>query len=655
MPYTDEPISIIEDLDPEPQSSRGGRQFWEVVLGLLILAGVLAFAGWQWYRQEVIQANYASAVQAAIDHRWEDAHSLFAAASGYHDADSQAQAAAAKIGIRDNQYQVALASRDAGNWAACLKSIKQVNEIQFGYKDALQIQARADEHVYNDALSGTVALRPGAYPPGLYYYGQNGWSYLPRSDAFSRVLGQNSNGSLLYDVPGQGWTPPSVPAPTQNIAGSPNLSGRRLMLAPLSKLNQAKELTLDPSLYNIFQLTNDGVWALRNDDTWSMRSGNYRWSTRSPVGFGYTGLNGDAILFEHSPVPLTDTMALPDAISDPNFYPTILAFDPNSSRYLISRPRRAVQGAFTLQTTLYLGQAGGNLTSVFSMQGGALISAQFSPDGRYALLNTSYVVTSKYRRNELLLLDLQGQRPQLTLASSLSHPDLPSSLGIAPWLTGAFLYGGPYEGDIFLADYTGHAYRLRVFDISTTSVRLVDLFLPSDFLINWTIHPGTDTMSLVSGQQVTPDGYPLVEVPLWVVSLSSDKATNATSSTITRLTNLVNNYLDSAMVAGDRLSYSTHEPEPSGRDMRSVFSFPTRRFGIEGENPWTMFKQAEYANGKDLFSTGDYSFGPTLFAYVSGTDLHARLYDGSVDITLEPHVTYLYDTNLHYPTHGPLR
>jgi hypothetical protein len=655
MPYTDEPISIIEDLDPEPQSSRGGRQFWEVVLGLLMLAGVLAFAGWQWFQQEVIQANYSAAQQAASAHRWEDARSLFASTSGYHDSDTQAQAAAAKIAARDNQYQVALANRDAGNWAACLKSIQQVTEIQSGYKDSLQIQAQASEHIYRDALSGTVALRPSASPPGLYFYGQNGWLRLPRSDSFSRIHGQNSQGALLYDVPGKGWAPPAVGAPTQNTAGSPDLAGRRIMLASPTHPDTAKELTLDPSFYNQFEVTNDGVWALRNDDTWSMRSGNYRWATNSPVGFGYTGLNGDAIHYESASSSLTSPMTLPDAISDPNFYPTILAFDPNSDRYLISRPRRAEQDTFTLQTTLYLGQAGGSLKSVFSMQGGALVSAQFSPDGRYALLNTSFVVTSKYRRNELVLLDLQGKRPQLTLASSLSHPDLPSSLGTAPWLTGAFLYGGPYDGDIFLADYTGHAYRLRVFDISTTSVRLVDLFLPSDYLVNWTIHPGTGTMSLVSGQQVTPNGYPLVEVPLWMVSLSNDKSANATFSTITRLTNLVNNYLDSAMIAGGSLSYSTHEPEPSGHDMRSVFSFPTRRFGIEGENPWTMFKQAEYADGNDIFSIGDYSFGPTLFAYVSDTNLHARLYDGSVDLTLEPHVTYLYDTNLHNPTHGPLR
>src|SRR5436190_947667 len=174
MPYQDEPISIIEDLDPEPPPHSalltrvaGARhsafgQWWEIVLGLALLVGVLAFAGWQWLQQLSLQNNYAAGYAAIARHDWDSARSFFASIPGYHDADMQAQQAVEMIGQRDNQYQVALTSKNADNWAACLKSIQQVTSIQPDYKDSAQIEQQASQHVYRDAMSGTIALRPNA-------------------------------------------------------------------------------------------------------------------------------------------------------------------------------------------------------------------------------------------------------------------------------------------------------------------------------------------------------------------------------------------------------------------------------------------------------------------------------------------------------------
>src|SRR5262245_32937350 len=140
MPYTDEPISIIEDLDPEPppRSASGIPraalgQWWEVVLGLALLLGVLAFAGWQWLQQLTLQNSYAAGYDAVARHDWDAARSYFASIPGYHDADRQARLAADMIAERDNQYQIALAGKGKGNWAATLKSIQQVTAIQPGY------------------------------------------------------------------------------------------------------------------------------------------------------------------------------------------------------------------------------------------------------------------------------------------------------------------------------------------------------------------------------------------------------------------------------------------------------------------------------------------------------------------------------------------
>jgi hypothetical protein len=635
MPYPDEPVSIVEDLDPEPPPISGRRQWWELALGLALLVGVLVFAGLQGIRQNAQQNSYAAGVAAAGKHNWEAAQTLFASASGYHDADRQAQDAAAKIAQRDNQYRLALANEETGDWAACLKSIQQVIDIQPGYKDSARIEQQASEQVYRDAMSGTIALRSNASPPGLYYYGQGGWTWLPRSDGFSQVQGESPGGWLVYDVPGKDWRP-----------GSPQLAGRRLVVAQLTDLSQAKELTLDPSRYNIFQVGNEGIWALRalghRESTASGQSPLYL-DLRKSV------LDASATLYESYATNLTSTMKLPDAIPEPFNHSTVMAFDPNSSRYIISRTQPDNLQTRILVTVFYMGEAGGELRSVFTWQplGGSVYSAQFSPNGRY-LLVTGYIPwESASRFEETQLVDLQGKTPPRMLTPTtvhLTHNVPPALLGDNNWLTSTFLQDGPYKGKVLVAAYNGKEHHLQVIDPEQQGewVPLLDFKVPSSNAITWTVHPGNEAMSLLSGQEIVPSDYPLVEVPLWFVTLTRDKP-----PAVTRLRTLINTHLDYARLVGDRLAYSTYGRGQNGRDSRSVFSFPIYRLGEEGENAWTMFTQHDSAGGNDIFTFGDYSFGPTLLAYIADNDLHARLYDGSVDVVLEHHVTYLYNTSLH--------
>jgi hypothetical protein len=161
-------------------------------------------------------------------------------------------------------------------------------------------------------------------------------------------------------------------------------------------------------------------------------------------------------------------------------------------------------------------------------------------------------------------------------------------------------------------------------------------------------------MSLISGQELHKDAYTNVEIPgaLWIVSLS-----RKVPSTVTNLRTPLGSYADYAMLVGDRLAYSAYNQSQYGRNRRSVFSFPISRFGSTPQPvlAGTMFNQAIYDNEREMFSSGDFSLGPTTFAYISGNDLHARLYDSSVDVVLENHVTYLYDTALRLTSDGVLR
>src|SRR6476646_6101670 len=86
----DEPISIVEDLDPEPPSKPGSGQRLELLVGVLLLAGVLAFVGWQWWHQQAQVSDYASAQSALSINNWDDALYHFTQAGDYRDAAQQA-------------------------------------------------------------------------------------------------------------------------------------------------------------------------------------------------------------------------------------------------------------------------------------------------------------------------------------------------------------------------------------------------------------------------------------------------------------------------------------------------------------------------------------------------------------------------------------
>lgn len=138
MSSSDEPISIVEDLDPEPPPKRASRT-WEVIAGLLLLVAVLGFASWEWVHQTRLQNEYGAGTDAIARQDWELAEADFQAASGYLDADKQAQQAVDNIATRNEQYEAAVAAEKLSDWPATLKAIQQVTRIQSSYKDAVQI------------------------------------------------------------------------------------------------------------------------------------------------------------------------------------------------------------------------------------------------------------------------------------------------------------------------------------------------------------------------------------------------------------------------------------------------------------------------------------------------------------------------------------
>ncbi len=302
MQNSDETMSVIEDLDPEPPPKRSART-WEVIVGMVLLVAVLGFAGWEWVHQNQQQNNYREGTDAMRPVRTGmSAQAHFAAASGYLDADKQAQAVATKITQRDDQYRIATSRSNSGDWIACLKAIQQVEAIEPGYKDLAQIEKKATGQIYRGAMSGTVALRLDANPSGLYYYGANGWVWLPKSDRYSKVQGAGVSDWLLYDVPGPEWVQPAPPTPTTSSSQltSPQLAKRLLTAAKMPDLSKTVTLSIDPEQYYYFGWGENGLWGFHDAGVHE----NYQ----SPLGVSYWP--SSTVTYQSYNSPATSTVQL---------------------------------------------------------------------------------------------------------------------------------------------------------------------------------------------------------------------------------------------------------------------------------------------------------------------------------------------------------
>jgi hypothetical protein len=649
MPYSDEPTSVIEDLDPEPPLRHGGRQIWEVVLGLALLAAVLGFAGWQWLRQDAQQRDYLAGTQAATRQDWEEAQALFTSASGYRDADQQAQAAATMVAKRNDAYNIALSTRNAGNWAACLDSIRQVEAIQHSYKDSDQIETQATGQVYRDAVSGTVALRLDATPPGLYYYGENGWTWLPQSDAYSQVpsggSGSFSNHWLAYDVPGDGWMPGPTPTPSYDATGgSPQLQGRRVMAVQLPDLSHPVIFSDEPIFYNRFQFGTDGVWAI-HDDAPSNLSAVDRFPVRTGLP-GAFGLENSTATYQSYDRRVTATIHM-DASTGQTM---IMDLDPNGGRYLVATwSGQNVWGDVigSTVTNLYLASASGDRQLLYSIKGGSFMSAQFSPDGVHALLKTYTPVELETEKQSLILLSLDGTSAPRAIDEVTAY--FGSTASTFYWLNASFIDGGPYTGDIVIVEYDTNHYSISLVD-PLRFTPLMGLEVPASPFLGWSIRQGRNGEALLIGQDLTCCYDPANQGP---ESITFVVLSPGTAPKVTTLHIDANSYLGSATIVGDRLVFTTfrYDYVGIGGITRSIFSFPASRFGAQGERPSALFSRTE-APGTDgplgYGYDGSQNLGPTLFAYISNGDLHVSPYDGLVDILLEHRVTNLYDSSSRY-------
>lgn len=616
----DEPISIVEELDPEPEPTGRWLHLREVMLGFLLLAGVLAWSGWEWWQQDYNQSNYLVAQQAADNQDWDRALQYFGIVKGFKDADIRASDMNKLVTERDTQYEIASSSAEKGEWAATLQAAEAVRRVQRNYRDTSQLEAQASWEVYRGALQGVVALRTQGRKPALYYRGMSSWEWLPRSDRRSQVLGTlDASGAIVYDVPGETWdqvklTPTATPAPASfRISGLPGLEGRALRVARYDEDGLHDfGVNFDPSEHNFYWVGDKGMWAFSLGDRIGKRP-------RVMLGFGAIEVTYQAF-GSSKPVKVE---------VQPGW--TSMDFAPDGEHILVvdegpgSNPQQPLE--------VYLADgAGGNRKLLYSHDG-SIQGIQFSPDSKYALL-TAYTYkpggTTVYR---VVLLDLQKGTPQTLIERTLKSDQQRDNYPLP--VAGGFLREGRFKGYALVTDDTAGPARIYLFapgrpppflDMQVESV-------PRGLVL--TAHRGDNTL-LIWQEEVGTSGE---DGPLVILEMGSDWSVTKSTLPVEGEGFLVfGGIRDRWFLFGSR-EYGGGGNRP---DLDSIFSMPLAEIHEGQQMPEPLYSVGLPDVSGFVFARAIYP-GRTMLSYVDKGELHVRTYDSKVDLRLENGVLHLYD------------
>ena len=616
----DEPISIVEELDPEPEPTGRWLHLREVLLGFLLLVGVLSWSGWEWWHQDQQQTNYRIAQQAADNQEWDRAFEYFSRVKGFKDADVRASDMKKLVTERDTQYEIASSSAERGDWATTLQAAEAVSRVQRDYRDTSQLEAQASWEVYRGALQGAVASRTQGRKPALYYRSMNGWESLPRSDRSSQVVRTlDASGAILYDVPGENWdqvklTPTATPAPANfRVPGNPGLRGRALRVVRHDgAVLQDLGVSFNPSEHNFYWVGENGMWAFRLGDRIGRRP-------RIMMGFGAIEVTYQA--FSSSKTVKVDVQ--------PGW--TAMDFAPDGEHILLVDEGREADPQQPLNIYLADG-AGGNRKLLYSHDG-SIQGIQFSPDSKYALL-TAYTYkgggTTVY---QVVLIDLQKGTPQTLIERTLRLYQQRTNY-LMP-VAGGFLREGRFKGYALVTDETGNPERIYLFAPGRPAPLLnmqVDSAPPGSV---WTTQNGDNTLLMWQEEAGTFGGGG----PLFTLEMGSDwSITKSTLPVDGKGFLAFGGIRDSWFLFGSR-EYGGGGNRP---DLYSIFSVPLAEINKRQQMPEPLYSAGLPDVSGFAFARAIYP-GRTMLSYVDNGELHARTYDGKIDLTLEKGVRHLYD------------
>ena len=619
-----EPISIVEDLDPEPPSKPGLSQRLELILGVALLACVLGFVAYQWWHQQAQVSDYASGQSAITSSDWDAALTYFTRAGDYRDSAQQATHAREQVTERNRLYDAVRQDSTNNEWLAALTDVRAAAVIQPNYRDLPALEDTARQNVYAQALSGTVALRPTANPPGLYLRNADTWVYLQDSDRQSRVEEPNHNGHLVYDA--------------RDASGSRHLVSAQLVGDEF----EYTPLSFDPAGVVQCLSTDDGVWVTTPGAGLSGLAATVQ--TAPVIRISYSSFT---VAYQPYSGALPYTISPPSSFSDTTGNDIVVSFGPKD-QYLIAYYTGGSSTGVTNNTivNLYLGRAGSATRQlIYVHTGGGLQSAQLSPDGRFAIVTTFTVLTRTYEQQSVVLIDLQN------ITSPYILRDVMLSNGPAgqprEWLDSIFVQYGAFAGDLLFTQFrTDHTDVLlidpaKVNQSEDARALITSVQVPGSTGKSWLLVKQDSQGVVLAGQDndfESPITSTLVPViipangPATVLTVPTGQSDNITSFRSTN-TNFV-------------WTYGAYGPYSASNDLTALSISNTATITGTGEIiPTVIFSQTVNPGESRRSLAPSVTLGDNLLAYTVNRELHVLTYQGTLDLRLENGVTALYDAN----------
>ncbi len=586
----------------------------DVLLGLLLLGGILGWTAWDTVRTQHLISSYRAGERAASQHDWDAARAAYLEAADYKDAPARAAEAATTITHRDQLYTAGVREAADARPFAALRDLRALGAIQPGFRDSAARRIAAEQQVYTAALSGTIATRLTAHPPGLYLYQADHWVWLQNSDTTSIVRGSGSGCIAVYDVPAPAVGSSALPLdPSDRSPDATSGTDRRLMVArqqTASLVFQSLALSAeDPGVYTC------GAHAVVEEVYDAVPD-----SSTDPRLTGIdTALNKIERVYQPYASPLTGTFRLPGAawalLDQPQDDGVLLLGD--YSRNTITAPH----------TDLYLADVTGERRLV-AERDAVVGRARLSPDQRFVLLDEFTPANGGANpAHRLVDLALDGSRPPTILRRSPPNPSSAHS-----WLWIPFIETGAYAGKALIGG-------AEVWDRAIT---LIDPAQPDPVL--WSApQAGTEDLTL---RYPLPSGLLLgwadVAAPLAPHFIYLDR------NGLTRPLDLHLPPTDwswpwEVWQQGDRMVYVG----PSiGEQASEPLKVRIRSLSLRTNNPQpaTLYTFTPPANAQEGLSAS-WNLGSGALAVVDQGALHAVSYDGQDDLVLEQGVSILY----HHP------
>lgn len=636
QPGFDERVSVVEDLDPE-QGEGGPGVRRDLLLGMLLLLAVIAFAGWQWWYQDHQSSLYRAGQEAAGRGDLDAALGYFSEASGFSNADALARSTQEQIAARDRLYKSADSHAREGQWLLALRDLRDLAKVQPDYKDLGAREEAALMGIYDDAMPGIVALRAEADPPGLYYRAASGWVRLEGSDARSRLLAGNGQDRVLYDAPVEGWDVPLGANVRSEYQPKGPFQNRQVVAADFGGEEPAyKAISLDPSYYVPLVAGSDGLWGAHfAPDTENESYANPVVRAAIPASeFEYHPYSDD----EGAVVRLAATEA--DSTGS-----AIVSVDTDSNRYLLAEWTRAGSSGPNddILIKLYVAAAGSEEKRlVYTHIAGGLESAQISPDGRYVVLHAlSRGIGQTVDMLATILVDVETGRGRMLQRLSKNRNSNEQPQGT---LTAAFVRRGAYAGKLLLAEFRGGKTDIKLADPATATngtdadYTLAHATVEGSVDAPWTVQQ-QDTEGLTLARQT----YAMINSPyasrLDIVVFPTGGPPETYKVSAERVTNVWSVRATGCHLYWHELEYESAQGK--NPPTNAVYTLHRTGNGRE-ERHRRVFTTNDLDASRDWAEDAVY-LGDSVIAYVADGELRARTYDGAADLLLETGIAPVFE------------